>query len=84
MWTDKCLFNLELCDFFRGLNDRTCTTWRDDKVKVMAVCPWVVDTDLVREVAVVVDVVSCRRLIISCTAVVSVTAGLAKNMDTIT
>ena len=49
MWTDKCLFNLELCDIFRGLNDKTCTTWREDKVRVMAVCPWVVDTDLVRE-----------------------------------
>ena len=49
MRTDKCLFNLELCDICRGLNDKTCTTWREDKVRVMAVCPWVVDTDLVRE-----------------------------------
>ena len=33
----------------RGLNDKTCSTWREDRVRVMAVCPWVVDTDLVRE-----------------------------------
>ena len=40
--------HIDICDV-RGLNDKTCTTWREDRVRVMAVCPWVVDTDLVRE-----------------------------------
>jgi len=34
--------------YTRGLGDPTCSTWKTDKVRVMAVCPWVVNTPLVR------------------------------------
>ena len=32
----------------RGLGDATCSAWTRDRVRVLAVCPWVVDTRLVR------------------------------------
>ena len=32
----------------RGLGDATCSAWSRDRVRVLAVCPWVVDTRLVR------------------------------------
>ena len=35
--------------YTRGLGDPNCHTWTRNKVRVMAVCPWVVDTDLVRQ-----------------------------------
>jgi len=35
--------------YTRGLGDSNCKTWKTDKVRVMAVCPWVVNTDLVRK-----------------------------------
>ena len=31
----------------RGLGNQHCSAWKDDQVRVMAVCPWVVNTDLV-------------------------------------
>ena len=31
------------------MGDSSCSTWTRDKVRVMSVCPWVVDTDLVRQ-----------------------------------
>ena len=35
--------------FDRGLGNARCSAWAEDRVRVMAVCPGGVDTDMIKE-----------------------------------